>query len=154
MPSKPRKGGSRAAEVAFGTAEELPILQRWMKLAGIEASRVIRSRDFDDYDFLILTKTGMPLCYVEVKNRRTPLSKYGDAIAPIRKHHFAVELRDRFRIPFLLVTQYPDALVEVDLADEPAQQKDVTRHDRPGTSVSHGHWEGEQLTVLEEKEAA
>lgn len=147
----PRKGGSRATEVAYGTARELPILQRWMAAASIDGvARVIRSRDYDDYDFLLLDQRGFPLCYVEIKCRRVALARFGDAIAPTRKHLFAVELRDRHAVPFLMVVEYTDALVEVDLASEPNKQDNVTRHDRPGKSVPHCYWSGESLTVLDE----
>lgn len=142
---------SRASEVTFGESQEKRILRRWMRLKGIRADkvRVLASRAMQDWDFLLLDQSGFPVGYVEIKMRRSALVTYGDAIAPWRKHRFAIQLRDIHKIPFVMVTEYPDALVEVDLADPPARQRSITRRDRGGDGVLHGIWEGAQLSVLE-----
>lgn len=138
-------------EVAWGESREGRILKTWMSLSTYAhgAARVIKSNDYDDFDFLLLTKPGLPLCYVEVKVRRTGFGKYGDAIFPMRKHEFAKQL-SRHKLPFVGVTLYGDGtLVEVDLTKAPSSQRDITRRDRPGMKpVPHGFYSKRQLTVL------
>lgn len=141
-----------ASEVAFGETAEAEILKRWLKqtklLAGV--TRVVKSMPYDPYDILVLGKRGMPLGCVEIKKRRSPFSKYGDLMVPIKKHEFALELRERCLLPLVCVTEYGDgALVEVDLTQEPSERRDVKRHDRPGmTPVPHGLYKGSKLKVL------
>lgn len=142
---------SKASEVTFGESQEHTVLRRWMLLREIDPKtvRVIKSRAFQDWDFLLLDSEGFPLAYIEVKVRRKPLSAFGDAIAPIRKHEAAVYLQER-RIRFLMVTQYPDALVQLDLAEEPEQRRSIRRKDRPGTAaIPHGLWAASQFEVLD-----
>ena len=139
---------AQLAEVAWGEGEELRVLNRWLEIRRVnKRCRVIRSRQTDDFDFLILSSTGMPLCYVEVKVRRRPLSAFKDAIAPVRKHEYAKNLAKLNRIPFVMVVEYPDALVQVDLAAEPASIRNLKRTDRP-RAVPHAFWSGDQLEVL------
>ncbi len=142
---------SKASEVTFGESQEQSVLRRWMAVKGIDPKtvRVIKSRAFQDWDFLLLDGDGFPLGYLEIKVRRKPLSTFGDAIAPIRKHHKALSLQGR-RIGFWMVTEYPDALVQLDLAEEPEQKRDIRRRDRPGTApVMHGLWGSDQFEILD-----
>lgn len=142
---------SRSAEVAFGEGQEKAVLRRWMAAKGIDPDsvRVIKSRAFQDWDWLLLDGEGFPLCYVEIKVRRQALATFGDAIAPWRKHEAARKLARR-EIAFVMVTEYPDALVQLDLAESPADKRNIRRRDRPGTSpVLHGLWAASQFEVLE-----
>ena len=142
---------STASEVTFGESQEKRILLRWLKAKGIKPDKVraLASRSMQDWDFLVLDNDGFPVCYVEIKIRRQPLAKYGDAIAPHRKHRFARQLQSVHAIKFVMVVEYPDALVEVDLADEPASTRTIVRRDRGGDGQLHGIWAGEQLAVIE-----
>lgn len=132
-------------EVEWGEGEEVRVLRRWLEARRVnKRCRVIRSRQTDDFDFLILSATGMPHCYVEVKVRRKPLSTFKDAIAPVRKHEYAKNLAKLFGIPFVMVVEYPDALIQVDLAAAPASIRMLKRTDRP-KAVPHAFWQGDQL---------
>ena len=155
MSSKRRKGGtSKAAEVAWGEAAELDILRRWMRVAELDGCEVIQSQGYADHDFLLLAKTGMPVAYVEVKKRRTLFAKYKDSICPVRKHHLGAALWSKHKIPFLLVTEHPDALIEVDLAQKPTAQKPLGRHDRPDEPAPmHAFYAGDLITILEYEES-
>ena len=140
---------AQLAEVEWGEGEEVRVLKRWLAARRVhKRSRIIRSRQTDDFDFLILSATGMPTCYVEIKVRRRPLSAFKDAIAPVRKHEYAKNLVNLFRIPFVMVVEYPDALVEVDLAATPTSIRNLKRTDRP-KAVPHAFWAGDQLEVIE-----
>ena len=105
--------------------------------------------DFDPYDVLGKAERGVPLCALEVKVRRVPWGEYGDVLPPLKKHEFALSLK-QMRLPYLLVTLYSDGtLVEVDLGDAPKQTKPIARRDRPGMNpVMHGLWKGKQVRVL------
>lgn len=146
------RAAAPAAEVAWGETAEAEIVKRWLALSvhGRGAGRLIKSMDFDPYDFFLFGKRGMPICAVEVKKRRTGLGKYGDLMVPISKHEFALELRELFLLPFICVTSYGDgALVEVDLSLEPAERRDVKRRDRPTMDpVPHALYGKSQITVL------
>lgn len=72
---------------------------------------------------------------------------FGDAIFPYRKHEYAIKLRDKHGIRFLSAVEYPDALVEVDLAVKPSSVRDLLRSDRT-TPVKHAFYTREKLTVL------
>lgn len=142
---------SRQSEVTFGESQEQSVLRRWMDLRGIDpkAVRVIKGRQFSDWDYFLLDSEGYPLCYVEIKVRRKPLATFGDAIAPWRKHEKAVWLAER-KIAFWMLTEYPDALVQLDLAEEPAQRRNIRRRDRPGTpAVPHGLWSADQFEIVD-----
>lgn len=143
---------SRLEEVEWGESQEQAILRRWLRSSPrcSGADRVIKSRPAQDFDFVVFDKVGMPIAYVEVKVRRVALSDFGDAVAPIRKHDYAVKLWKRHRFPMLMVVAYScGALVEVDLAAAPAERRALKRHDRP-KAVDHGLWKGDQLTVIPE----
>lgn len=143
--------GNVRRELAWGEAHESAVLKRWVKLSphARGAKRFLRTEELDQYDFLVLDGLGVPLCFVEIKVRRTDLAKYGDVLTPWSKHTFAKKLA-RHQLPFLLVTQYAcGSLVEVDLTGKPAVKKQVARRDRPGMKpVPHGLYQGTQLTVL------
>lgn len=140
------------SEVAFGETAEAGIVKRWLALSqhGKGAQRLIKTGDFDPYDFFLFGKRSIPICAIEVKKRRTSFTRYGDLMVPITKHEFAIELQELFNLPFICVTEYGDgALVEVDLSQEPSERRDVKRHDRPRmTPVPHGLYKGSKLNVL------
>lgn len=139
-------------EVAWGESFEVAILRRWAALSPFArgAKFVIRSGAYADYDFEIKDKRHLPIAYVEVKRRRSPLARFGDAIFPLRKHDFA-KLLAAYNIPLLAVTEYGcGALVEVNLTVLPARTGGIKRHDRGGKPVPHAFYEGDQLTVLAE----
>jgi hypothetical protein len=139
--------------VKWGEEKEYQVLSQWILATGLPTTfRVIKSRAFQDFDYLILTKEGMPHCYLEIKVRRQSLKMFNDAIFPTRKHDFAKKLRDEHHINFLAVVQYPDALVEVDLASEPESIRDLQRSDR-AKAVSHAFYGRQQMTVLREETA-
>lgn len=139
----------KAAEVAQGTSQEERILARWAKHHP-EARGFLKGGTYDDFDFVVFGQNGLVYCYLEVKFRRVPLSKYGDALFPLRKHAFAKLSRAQRLTPVLAVTEYScGSLVEVDLAEEPGERRDVTRRDRPGRSVPHVLYGKTQMRVLE-----
>jgi len=135
----------------WGESQERDVVQRWVELSPIGrlAHRFVKCLDFDPYDVLVLADKGLPLCALEVKVRRVEFGEYGDVLTPLKKHEFALSMKE-MRIPYLLVTQYAcGTLVEVDLGDAPKQTKPIARRDRPGmTPVMHGLWRGKQLRVL------
>ena len=141
------------AEVAFGTSHEGRILKRWAASSpnAKGARGFLKAGKFDDFDFVIFGGDGLVLCYLEVKLRRSPLSRFGDAIFPARKHAFALEARSRRKTPVLAVTEYGcGALVEVGLWKEPSSRRDIARRDRPGMKpVPHVIYEKAKMTVLE-----
>ena len=138
-------------EVIWGEAQELDVVKRWAGLSetGREAKRYVKSLDYDPYDVFVMGDKGLPICVLEVKVRRVEFGKYGDVLTPLKKHEFALALRE-MRIPYLLVTQYAcGTLIEVDLAQKPSRTQKIARRDRPGmTPVAHGLWKGKQLVVL------
>ena len=140
-------------EVNWGEAQELDVVKRWVSLSeyGARAHRFVKSLDFDPYDVLVLAEKGLPLCALEVKVRRVSFGDYGDVLTPLKKHEFALSLKE-MRIPYLLVTQYAcGTLVEVDLSEPPKDSRPIARRDRPGMNpVWHGMWKGKQLRVLTE----
>lgn len=122
-------------EVAFGTGQEDRVLDRWKQLSpSAQGARgFLKGGKFDDFDYVVFAQDGLVMCYLEVKVRRSPLSRFGDAMFPRRKHDFALKaLRERCT-PVLAVTEYGcGALVEVNLAFSPDSARDVARRDRPG----------------------
>lgn len=140
------------AEVAFGTAHEGRILARWAasspRAAG--ARGFLKAGKFDDFDFVIFAGDGLVLCYLEVKLRRSPLSRFGDAIFPARKHDFALRAKRERKTPVLAVTEYGcGALVEVDLSQTPTRRQDIKRRDRPQMKpVPHVVYEKDRMAVL------
>lgn len=139
-------------EVNFGESQERAVATLWTKISstGKQAERFVKSGSFDPYDVLVIGARGVPLCVLEIKVRRVEWGTYGDILAPLKKHLFALELKER-GLPYLLVTHYAcGTLVEVDLSEHPKEEKAVARRDRPGmTPVMHGLWKGDQVKVLE-----
>lgn len=138
-------------EVNWGEAQELDVVKLWVERSelGAQAHRFVKSLDFDPYDVFVLAEKGLPLCALEVKVRRVAFGDYGDVMTPLKKHEFALSLR-QMRLPYLLVTLYAcGTLVEVDLTESPKESRAIARRDRPGmTPVMHGLWKGKQLRVL------
>lgn len=151
--TEPSRATMIEREVAWGESAELGILKRWLgeSLYAATAARIVKSEGFDRFDYLLLDKFGLPVCYVEVKRRRPPLSKYGDALFPHDKHLFARRCA-AFNIPCIGVVEYGcGALVEVDLAKRPSRTDVISRRDRPWDEGSkHAIYSKRQLTVLAE----
>lgn len=140
----------RAAEVRFGEGVEDEILRRWAlqskQATGI--TRWLKSHPYAHFDFAGFNADFIPITYVEVKRRRSSWGQYGDVMFPMVKHDFARRLA-RSCIGLCGVTYYAcGTVVEVDLADEPAEVKVVTRRDRPNEPCRHGFWKGAQLSVF------
>lgn len=156
MPSREFSSGfDITAELNFGENREVAILKRWSQLSeyGHKAKLLFKTPSYAAFDFLMLNSKGLPLAYLEVKQRRTPFVKYGDAMCPISKVQAAKACYVEYGIPALLVTEYGcGSLVEVLLTADPALRRDVARRDRPGMKpVPHGLYSREQLTVLAEE---
>lgn len=138
-------------EVSWGERQEIEVAKRWKQLSvvGRRCFRPVKSLEFDPYDFLILARKGVPVCCLEVKVRRSPFGKYGDVLAPLKKHEFAVQMAD-LGFPYYLVTEYAcGTLIEVNLSLPPAETREIARRDRPGMKpVPHGLWKGDQVLVL------
>jgi hypothetical protein len=139
-------------ELAWGEAQEERVLNRWARLSkhAKGGARFLRTAERDQYDFLVLDKSGLPLCFVEIKSRRVSFGLYGDVLTPWSKHSYAKKAA-KHALPFILVTEYAcGTLVEVDLTVKPRSQKNVARRDRPGTPpIKHGLYSGDQLLVLD-----
>lgn len=135
-------------EVAWGESQERDVVKRWVELSpiGRQAKRFVKSLEYDPYDVLVLGEKGMPLCALEVKVRRVEFGEYGDVMAPLKKHEYALQMAT-LGFPFLLVTQYAcGTLVEVDLSASPTVVRPIARRDRPGmTPVPHGFWKAVPL---------
>lgn len=140
------------AEVAFGTSHEGRILSRWAASSKYAAGarRFIKGGRYDDYDFVIFDGDGLVICYLEVKLRRSPLSRFGDVMFPARKREFALTARTKRKTPVVAVTEYGcGSLVEVELWREPDSRRDIVRRDRPGTKpVPHIFYTKAKMTVL------
>ena len=145
---------SRLEEVKWGEAQEMDVLKRWLRISPAVSldGRVIKSRQAQDWDYLVLDEKGYPVAYVEIKVRRVRLAEFGDAVAPIRKHEMAVSMKRRHNVPMLMVVQYAcGTLVECDLAVSPKERRPLQRRDRTHQApVLHGFWMGDQLTVVDE----
>lgn len=137
-------------EVDWGESQEARVLKRWIETSTYARSgaRVVASNKFDDFDRIVFDRRGLPVAYLEIKVRRSPFARFGDAIFPERKHKFARELRV-FNLPFVSVTEYGcGTLVEVDLSQQPDRTGFIKRRDRDN-AVPHVFYERESLTVLE-----
>lgn len=140
---------SLSEEVAFGERHERSILDRWLTARHVKPGLILGSAGFHDYDFLLFDGTGMPLFYIEIKERRPPFARYSDAMFPVRKHKFGLRVVAS-GCRFVAVVEYGcGTLVEVDLAADPDELKQVERRDRPGVSVLHALYRGVGLVVLE-----
>ena len=154
-PDRARRQMNIEAEVAEGLKQEVRILKRWLdeSPSADQAGGVYRTGDYHDFDYFVdKDDDGFPLCYVEIKSRRTALAKFGDLIVPERKHLRALELKRKHRIRSICVTEYGcGALVEVDLAQKPARIGDIQRRDRRHLPPKpHAFYEGKQLKVIGE----
>ena len=143
--------GATVSELEFGEAQERPILDRWLAVSRLRPSLVIRSCQTHDFDWFLLDTKGLPLVYVEVKKRRSPLSRFGDAIFPLRKHQFALDVLGSFCIRCFGIVEYGcGTLVEVDLGEAPREVREIRRRDRPGSkAVLHGVYAADQIRVVE-----
>lgn len=143
---------SRAGEVEWGESQEARIVSAWAKLSkwADGAASVLKLPQYADYDFALLDSCGLPVCWVEVKSRRSRLDRFGDILFPLRKHEAAVTLRQKHRIPAIGVTQYScGSLIEVGLWLNPeAVWEDFQRHDRPGKKVPHVLYNKSQGKIL------
>jgi hypothetical protein len=138
-------------EVAWGESREGAVAKRWLELSplGKMAVRVVKSSDYDDFDFYVFSKNGVPLVWLETKVRTIKFGLYGDAMFPKRKHDYAVMMKTMYKIPVFAVTEYScGALVQVDLTLPPAEIKNVTRKDRPGKAIPHVFYKDSQMLVL------
>jgi hypothetical protein len=146
------KTDEKRMEVDWGESQEAVVLKRWIATSSFArpGARIVASEKFDDFDRIVFDKIGLPIAYLEIKVRRSPFTRFGDAIFPARKHKFARQLRV-YNLPFVAVTQYGcGTLVEVDLSQEPDGRRAIARRDRPGmTPVPHVLYDRESLTVLE-----
>lgn len=142
---------ARLSEVNFGEEQERLIVKRWAKLSrhARRGVQYVKGSQKAHYDFLVLDRDGLPVCYVEVKKRRSALSQFGDCILPVFKLKFAASARSKHAIPTFAVTEYGcGALVEVDLSVKPAKREYLERRDRPGQGSEHAFYTSEQFTVL------
>lgn len=141
------------AEVAFGTSHEGRILARWAAKSKYAAGArgFLKGGRYDDFDFVVFAGDGLVICYLEVKLRRSPLSRFGDVMFPARKHEFALRARRERKTPVVAVTEYGcGSLVEVALWQTPDQRRDVKRRDRPAMKpVPHVFYEKGKMTILE-----
>lgn len=142
----------KTVEVNWGEAAEEPIFKRWCQLspnAG-EAKWALPGPKYSDWDRLVFDKACSPICYLEIKQRRVELARFGDVILPQRKTDFCVKEGAAHRIPFYLVTLYAcGSLVEVDLSQKPDEKFLLARNDRPGQkAVPHVRYEGKKICVL------
>jgi hypothetical protein len=139
-------------EVAWGESREGLVVRRWLDLSpmGIQAVRVIKSSEYDDFDFYCFKKNGGPLVWLEVKVRTIDFGLYGDAMFPLRKHIYAKRMWEAHKIPVYAVTEYKcGTLAEVDLLEEPSSTRDIVRHDRKGDKpVPHAFYLKHQMRVI------
>src|SRR6187549_3116628 len=82
---------SKEAEVALGESFEAGIAATWVGLQ-MEEYRIVKSGPYDDFDYWVFDRDGVLIAYLEVKKRRKPLSTFGDAMFPKRKHEFGVKV--------------------------------------------------------------
>lgn len=138
-------------EVAWGEREENRIMGRWAKTSSLspKGGFVTKSPPYADFDFCVLTKVGFPVAWVEVKLRRSPLARFGDALFPLRKHERAKELWEQHKIKLIGITEYGcGSLVEVDLSVAPTKFVDIKRRDRTGPAKPHVIYEKDKIRVL------
>jgi hypothetical protein len=153
LPRSPETAQSFQREVSYGVALEEGILNRWATVSelGRRARGFLRAGEYDDFDFVVFGTDGLVIAYVEVKRRRVRLADYGDALFPARKHAFALRATRDHAIPVLGVVEYACGnLVVVDLAQKPAQRRDIARRDRPGQApIPHVLYAREQMEVVD-----
>lgn len=143
-------GPAKLAEVGFGEACEDPILLQWAEFSPSAADirGYLKAGQYDDFDFVIFGKSGLVVCYLEIKQRRIKFGQYGDVMFPLRKHKLALDLK-RKEVLFLAVTRYAcGTVIEVDLSAIPTKKADVTRRDRPGETKPHVFYSGRKLRQL------
>jgi len=140
---------TKAAEVKFGEGLERGILNRWAEVSAFAkgVSKWTKSPPCADYDFVGWSPDHIPFIFVEIKARRSRWGTWGDVIFPLRKRKMAKRLSN-FNIHLIGVTSYScGTLVEVDLLDDPQEEKMITRHDRPNMPVRHCVYTGDSLTI-------
>lgn len=150
---KIREATEFAAEVEFGVSQEERVLRRWAPLSriGRKARGFLRAGRFDDFDYVVFGEDGRVIAYLEIKVRRVPLAKYGDAVFPARKMAKARSIWRANKLPFIAAVEYGcGALVQVDLTAAPSGYRRLTRHDRPGQAVSHVVYGRDKLNILSE----
>ena len=140
---------SKQAEVALGESHEQAIADAWAKMQD-EDITLVKSGQYHDFDYWVFDKQGILICYLEVKKRRKPLSTFGDAMFPTRKHHFAQHVWEAHNCLSLAVTEYAcGTLVEVDLAAKPSFERNIKRRDRPEMKpVPHVFYDKSKMKVL------
>ena len=142
---------SKQAEVALGESHEQRIAENWIDGQMLTNHlRLVKAGQYDDFDFWVFDKQGILVCYLEVKKRRKPLSAFGDAMFPKRKHELALKIQETNTARFLAVTEYAcGSLVEVDLACKPSFERDIKRRDRPEMKpVPHVFYDKSKMAVL------
>jgi len=145
---------SKQAEVAFGLANEERIAYEWLSRQKIEpllSLTLTKAGGYADFDYWVFDPQGILVCYLEVKMRRKPLSAFGDAMFPLRKHKLGLRVKGLNNAPFLAVTEYAcGSLVQVDLSLEPSFERDIARRDRPGMKpVPHVFYTKDKMTILQ-----
>ncbi len=154
-PNSAKRALNIEAEVEHGLRNEVRILKRWLdeSPSADQAGGVYRTSEYHDFDYYVdKDDDGFPLCYLEVKSRRTAFGKFGDLIVPERKHTAALDLKRKHRIKSICITEYGDGtLVEVDLAQKPARVGPIQRRDRRHLPPKpHAFYEGKQLKIIGE----
>jgi hypothetical protein len=140
---------TKASEVRFGESQERGILSRWADLSDYATgvAKWTKSAPCADYDFVGWSADHIPYIFVEIKARRSRWGTYGDVIFPLRKRKMAKRL-SHFNIHLIGVTAYScGTIVEVDLLDDPKEEKMITRHDRPNMPVRHCVYAGDSLRI-------
>ena len=141
----------RAKEIRWGEEQEDDLFRQWRRLSKYarHGSLVLRSKPGAAWDRMLLSKEGLPLCYVELKVRRSEWGMYGeDVIFPLTKHKFAIRLQ-KYNLAFIGVTRYSCGnIVEVHLGDEPHEFLDISRRDRSTGPVPHVRYTEGALTVF------
>lgn len=139
-------------EVKWGESEENRIVARWAKLSGwsTQATGARKGGRYHDWDYVLFTREGFPVCFLEVKKRRSPLYRFGDALFPKRKHDFGREILARNNLRLIGVVEYGcGSLVEVDLSERPSRFRGIKRRDRGGPEIPHVIYDKHRLTLLE-----
>lgn len=155
MTSDPKPGQvwTLTDEVAWGESEENRIVARWSKFSewAQTATGARKGGRYFDWDYQLFTREGFPVCFLEVKKRRSPLYKFGDALFPKRKYDAGRKLLAEYNLRLIAVVEYGcGSLVEVDLSERPSRFTDITRRDRPGMKpVPHVIYDKHRLTLLE-----
>lgn len=131
---------SVAEEVCKGLRVQDRVALEYLTAIGQPEWSLLKGPEFAAWDYVVITRSGFPRLFLEVKARRVSLEKYNDAIFPLSKHHWAIAAWDQLGVPLVGVVRWPDALGTVQLRRPPAQQRMIGRRDRQGGAVPHGVW--------------